>query len=86
MEIICLSIDRDLHRITNGEETKVQMTHKDESASAIAADDTKRQKIRERLAIAIDPLDAEQHPVGYLVNVVTGEVMQNETINVDDSP
>ena len=81
----CIAIDRDLERIRNGEETKTQTTHKDETASAISADGKKREKIREKLSISIDPLDAEQHPVGLLVNIVTGEVMQNESINVDNA-
>ena len=81
----CMAIDRDLNRITSGEESKIQTTLKDETVSSITADCKKREKIREKLAVSIDPLDAEQHPVDCLINIMTGEVARDESINVHNA-
>ena len=81
----CLTLDRDLERIRCGKDNKTQITHKDESASSIAVDGKKREIIREKLAISIEPLVPDQHPLGSLINIVTGEVMQDESINVDNA-
>ena len=62
----------------------VQMEHKEEGKAHIKADGKDRQALREKLAVCIDPLNPEEHPSG-LVNIVTGEVIMNESINVDQA-
>ena len=79
----CLAIDRDLENIRSGNQSKVQNVHRDESKSVIAADSKLRETIKQKLALSIDPLDPTQHPDG-LVNIVTGEVIYSDKVNVDN--
>lgn len=61
----------------------VQLTHKEEGAARIKSDEVDRKALRDKLALCIEPLiRVDEHPRG-LVNIVTGEVMLNEDINVD---
>ena len=62
----------------------VQMTHKEEALARMKSDEVDRRALREKLALCIDQLNTEEHPRG-LVNIVTGEVMMNDAINVDQT-
>lgn len=80
----CLSLTSGLQEMRDPDITNVQVTHKEEAQARIKADGMDRQALRDKLAVCIDPLNTTDHPKD-LVNIATGEVMTNETINVDDA-
>ena len=59
-----------------------QVYHKEESPTRKTADKVLRNKIKQKLSQSIDPLDPSQDN-NWLVNIVTGEVMQQDTLNVE---
>ena len=58
--------------------------HKEEAKAHIKMDEMDRRALREKLSVCIDPLNPKEHPRG-IINIVTGEVMMNESINVDQA-
>ena len=61
-----------------------QLTHKEEGAARMKADEVDRRALRDKLDVCVDPLNTAEHPRG-LMNIATGEVMLNEDINVDQA-
>jgi hypothetical protein len=61
-----------------------QMSHKEETAGRMKTDQKDREILRSKLQLAIDPLDPQQHSEG-LVNVISGSVLTDPKINVDDA-
>ena len=47
------------------------------------ADAQDRLSLRQKLAICINPLNPDEHPESSLINIVTGEIVQSEKVNVD---
>ena len=73
-----------LEEMRDPDASNVQMTHKEEALARMKSDEVDRRALRDKLAMCIDPLNTEEHPRG-LVNIVTGEVMTNDAINVDQT-
>ena len=59
--------------------------HKEERPKRVTADSADRLKIREALASCIDVFDSDMHPPGSLVNIFSGQVVEDKDINVDES-
>lgn len=70
-------------REDKGEE--IQINHKEEAPSRIKTDGQDRLTIRQKLAICINPLNPDEHPQAGLINIVTGEVILNQEVNVDNA-
>lgn len=79
----CCEIVNNLNVMRDEEPTTITH-HKEEGQGRIKGDASDRKALREKLSITIDPLDPQTHPKG-LVNVVTGEVINLEKVNVDDA-
>ncbi len=62
----------------------IQLTHKEEVAARMEADEVHHRAPRDKLDVCIYPLSTAEHPKG-LVNIATGEVMLNEDINIDQA-
>ena len=76
------TIISDLNAIDDSEVTS-QSYHKEESKGRIRTDDADRNALLEKVNMSIDPLDPDQHPQRDLVNIVTGKVVSNPKVNVD---
>ena len=63
----------------------VVTTHKEECQSRIKEDAADRAKIQERLSTCIDILDTSQHPKTGLVNVYSGRIIDDPTVNVHEA-
>ena len=74
----------DLNTIDDNE-VPSQSYHKEESKGRIKTDATDRNALKEKLDMSIDPLDPEQHPEDGLVNIVTGKVVSDPKVNVDQA-
>lgn len=62
-----------------------QSHHKEESKGRMRTDTRDRKALREKLSMVIDPLDPEQHLKDGLVNIVTGNVVSDPKVNVDQA-
>ena len=80
----CNSLTSDLQAMRDTEHVTEQSQHKEEMRSRICADQRDRKTLREKLELCINPLDPEQHPQA-LVNVVTGKVVTNPSLNVSNA-
>ena len=72
----------DLMRHTEQHEQVTQLHHKEESKSRIKLNKADRQVLHDKLEICIDPLYENEH-TKHLVNIVTGQVISYESVNVD---
>ena len=79
---ICSQMIKDLYSMESSTHNEVTM-HKEEGQNRMENDEVVRNKLCEKLAMCIDPLDPSQHLDG-LVNIVTGRVAP-ENVNVDKS-
>lgn len=83
----CLALTTGLNKMQDFEAVNVQMTYKEEAKARINwmewTLDWPR-ALREKLAVCIYPLNPNEHPRG-IINTVTGEVIRNESINVDQA-
>lgn len=66
-------------------EDDIQMEHKEEASARIKIDMQDRLALREKLAICIDPLNPSEHPPSSLINIVTGEIIINSDVNVENA-
>ena len=80
----CLSLTTGLEEMRDLDTANIQMTHKEEAKACIKSDGIDRKALHEKLSVCIDPLNPNQHP-NNLINIVTGEVMMNDSINVDQA-
>ena len=80
----CSRLINGLNEIRDEEGLTTHTYHKEEMLSRIKADTKDRETLREKLKLIIDPLDPEQHQEG-LVNVVTGKVVCNSSVNVNNA-
>ena len=76
-----MTLTGDLKKMSGADE-KVQMTHKEESASRIHRDANDRKSLRATLESCIDPLDPATHEGGCLLNISNGQLAQPH-VNVD---
>ena len=61
----------------------IQLKHRGEAPARMKADAQDRLSLRQKLAICIHPLNPDEHPESSLINIVTGEIVQSEKVNVD---
>ena len=80
----CNSLTSDLQAMRDTEQVTEQSQHKEEMRSRICADQRDHKTLQEKLELCINPLDPEQHPQA-LVNVVTGKVVTNPSVNVSNA-
>ena len=73
---------RDSDASVTGQSSQTQ--HKEESKTRIKIDSVDRQGIKQKLDACIDPLNEYQH-TDKLVNIVTGQVISNPSVNVDNA-
>ena len=59
--------------------------HKEEMSARITKDDYDRSLIRKKLEMSIDVFDHVNHPKEGIVNIVSGIVITDSKVNVDDS-
>ena len=78
-------LKQDLEVLKDEEHQKVVTWHKEERPKRITADSADRLKIREALSSCIDVFDSDMHPPGSLVNIFSGQVVEDKDINVDES-
>lgn len=81
---LCAQLRKDVMSLSDPDKQTTVTTHKEEGASRIVTDATDREKIRDKLVTCIDPLNADSHPPGSLVNIVTGRISP-ASVNVDES-
>ena len=80
---ICSVLAKDVSDMTSDEQHQHQ--HKEEMKARMTADAADRSKIREKLQESIDPLDPSSHPHGNLVQIVSGRIESDPTVNVHES-
>jgi hypothetical protein len=73
----------DLADMRDEKSSECQIIHKDESDVRIKSDATDRRNLYEKLELSIDPLSSNQN--SGLVNFVTGQVISQPAINVDNA-
>ena len=76
-----MTLTGDLKKMS-GDYEKVQMTHKEESASRIRRDGNDRKSLKATLESCIDPMDPTTHEAGCLLNISSGQLAQ-PNVNVD---
>ena len=62
-----------------------QQLHKDEMKARMKADATDRSKIRQQLQEPIDPLDSSTHTDVNIVQIVSGRIATDPTVNVHEA-
>ena len=62
-----------------------QHLHKEEMKARMTADAAVRSKIRHTLQESIDPLDASTHSDGNIVQIVSGRIATDPTVNVHEA-
>ena len=72
--VIYGELTTDLKELSFPNSGRVQTHHKEEAKVRIAADSKDRASIQRTLSLSIDPLKADSHPGGHLLNIVTGEL------------
>ncbi len=83
---VCGEIATDVAEMRGDESVARQASvHKEEGKSRIKSNVKDRHDIRVKMAQCIPPLAQQQHPEGYLVNIVTGRVQSSATVNVHKS-
>ena len=80
----CNRLINDLNEIRDKEGLPAQTYHKEEMPSRIKADAMDRKALHEKLELIIDLLNPEQHQEG-LINVVTGKVINHQSVNVNNA-
>ncbi|KAL8585757.1 hypothetical protein ACOMHN_040539 [Nucella lapillus] len=78
-------IYNDMETLKEGQEDVVVTTHKEERQSRIKDDASDKAKILERLSTCIDILDTSKHPETGLVNVYSGRIIDDHTVNVHEA-
>ena len=78
-------LSNDLAAMQNGKTQRVVTCHKEEQHTRVKADSDDRMKIREALSTCIGVFDSENHPTANLVNIYSGQVVDDDKVNVDDS-
>ncbi|KAL8582263.1 hypothetical protein ACOMHN_037020 [Nucella lapillus] len=78
-------IYNDMETLKEGQEDVVVTTYKEERQSRIKDDASDRAKIQERLSTCIDILDTSKHPETGLVNVYSGRIIDDPTVNVHEA-
>ena len=76
----CNQVTNDLNEMRDKESLSAQIYHKEEMPSKIKADALDRKALCEKLELVIDQLDPQQQD---LLNVVTGKVIRNPSVNVN---
>lgn len=79
-QYVCSQMIKDLSSMGNSVQHAVTI-HKEEGKNRMLSDEVVRNKLCEKLAMCIDPLDPSQHPDG-LVNIVNVRVAK-EKVNID---
>ena len=79
----CHQLLNDLNDMRNKNTVPIQTTHKEESPSRIQSDMKDRCGLRNKLELCIDPLNPELHPKEGIVNIVTGEITKEASVNID---
>ena len=64
---------------------KEKTTHKEETPSHIASDKKDRKALRETLSLRISPFNPDEHHVGELLNIITGQHLAPQKGNVDEA-
>ena len=80
---ICTQLKADVLTMAEEDKPRDVLRHKEEGSSRMQADNTDREKIKNKLLNCINPFAPESHPTG-LVNIVTGRV-SSDPVNVDSS-
>ena len=67
------------------ENTRQWSRHKEERATRMKADSADRLKIREALSTCIDVFDSETHRHDSLINIFSGQIVDDKSVNADES-
>ena len=81
----CVQLMNDLEVMKDGEEQNIVTSHKEERQTRIKADAADRMRIREAISTCIDIFENDKHPVKGLVDIFTGRVVDEATVNVHNS-
>ena len=74
-----------IESMRDGNKSEDVVYHKEEAIGRIKSDRHDRDKIKERLTTCIDVFDVSSHEDKCLVNIVSGEVVAEDKLNVYDS-
>ena len=80
----CCELAEGLEAMRNKDQQE-NTTHKEEMKGRINKHETDRSILRKKLEISIDIFDPSQHSKEGLVNIVTGKVITDPGVNVNDS-
>ena len=80
---VCSVLAKDISDMTSDDEH--QQLHKDEIKARMTADATDKSNIRHKLQESIDPLDASTHSDGNIVQIVSGRIATDPTVNVHEA-
>ena len=78
-------VKKNMQELQDGEVQTIVTCHKEERHTRISGDAVDRQKIRDAISTCIDIFDGEKHPTASLVNIFSGQVVDDKTVNVDDA-
>ena len=72
-------------KMKDGEEQNIVTSHKEERQTCIKADAADRMRIREAISTCIDVFENDKHQVKSLVDIFSGRVVDEATVNVHNS-
>lgn len=75
----------DLQEIKEGDVQTLVSTHKEERHTRVKEDAADRSKLRGTLSTCIDVLDTSKHPDTGLINVFSGCIIDDPTVNVHEA-
>lgn len=78
----CTQMMNDLEATKDGQAQHLVTSHKEEQLTHIKADATDRMNIHDAPSTCIDIFDSDKHPVSGLVDIFSGRVVDDPTVNV----
>ena len=75
----------DIDEIKDGKRENVVITHKEERNPRIKEDSDDRKNLRETLSTCIDILDPSHHPDTGIINVFSGRIIDDPSLNAHDA-
>ena len=83
LHMTCM-LEDDLSNITSGEQCNLDK-HKEEMKGRMISDANDRSKIRLKLKQSVDPLAPSTHNKDSLIHIVSGRLITEDTVNVDNA-
>ena len=81
---LCGEVSQSIRALSDNKQDQIHTHHKEEADSRIKVDNADRISLCKTLDVCVNPCDDASHPNGALMNIVTGQIAQQD-VNADDA-